>query len=107
MKRNKTAKLVVALAATAALVSACSGDPWRRSRRSGQRATRATASARPRVVQDVEFGTLARRAATAMRRAPTDQGVSDTEIKIGYGDDRGYAKSPGLNKERCPTPSPR
>ncbi len=26
-------------------------------------------------------------------------GVSDTEIKIGYGDDRGYAKSPGLNKE--------
>ncbi|MFZ2178916.1 MAG: ABC transporter substrate-binding protein, partial [Rhodococcus sp. (in: high G+C Gram-positive bacteria)] len=32
-------------------------------------------------------------------KGATDQGVTDTEIKIGYGDDRGYAKSPGLNRE--------
>lgn len=29
----------------------------------------------------------------------TDQGVTDKQIVIGYGDDRGYAAAPGLNQE--------
>ena len=29
----------------------------------------------------------------------TDRGVTNTAITIGYGDDRGFAQSPGLNKE--------
>ncbi|PTR31290.1 ABC-type branched-subunit amino acid transport system substrate-binding protein [Rhodococcus sp. OK519] len=96
MKRNKTAKLVVALAATAALVSACAGDRGGdavvpSSGDSGN--SKSTSSA------DVEFGTLASPCGAGDAKGATDQGVSDSEIKIGYGDDRGYAKSPGLNKE--------
>ncbi len=96
MKRNKTAKLVVALAATAALVSACSGDRGGEAvvPGSGDSGNSKSASS-----ADVEFGTLASPCGDGDAKGATDQGVSDTEIKIGYGDDRGYAKSPGLNKE--------
>jgi len=45
------------------------------------------------------FGTLESPCGAGDASGATDQGVSDTEIKIGYGDDRGFAKSPGLNKE--------
>lgn len=96
VKTKKTVKLVVALAATAALVSACAGD------RSGDAVVPGsgdsgggTASASAAA----EFGTLASPCGTGDAKGATDQGVSDTEIKIGYGDDRGFAKSPGLNKE--------
>ncbi|NLU84154.1 ABC transporter substrate-binding protein [Rhodococcus sp. HNM0569] len=46
-----------------------------------------------------DFGTLESPCGEGDASGATDQGVSDTEIKIGYGDDRGYAQSPGLNKE--------
>ncbi|WP_430333869.1 ABC transporter substrate-binding protein [Rhodococcus sp. ACT016] len=96
MKRNKTAKLVVALAATAALVSACAGD------RSGDAVVPGTGSGDAKASSSTaaeKFGTLASPCGTGDAKGATDQGVTDTEIKIGYGDDRGYAKSPGLNKE--------
>ena len=32
-------------------------------------------------------------------KGATDQGVTDTQITIGYGDDAGYSAAPGLNKE--------
>ncbi|EOM77162.1 hypothetical protein Rrhod_1410 [Rhodococcus rhodnii LMG 5362] len=48
---------------------------------------------------DESFGTLASPCGPGDASGATDQGVSDTEIRIGYGDDRGYTKSPGLNRE--------
>ncbi|GAB2638992.1 ABC transporter substrate-binding protein [Prescottella soli] len=96
MKRNKTAKLVVALAATAALVSACGGD------RGGDAVVPGTGSSDAQASSSTsvdKFGTLASPCGKGDAKGATDQGVSDTEIKIGYGDDRGFAKSPGLNKE--------
>ncbi|MFE4499824.1 ABC transporter substrate-binding protein [Rhodococcus sp. NPDC056743] len=98
MKLNKTAKLVAALAATAALVSACSGDrgddPSATS--TGGSSANATAASSN---SDAKFGTLNSPCGQGDAKGATDQGVSDTEIKIGFGDDRGYVKSPGLNKE--------
>ncbi|MFD6893140.1 ABC transporter substrate-binding protein [Rhodococcus sp. NPDC060086] len=48
---------------------------------------------------DVKFGTLESPCGAGDAAGGTDQGVTDTEIRIGYGDDSGYTKSPGLNKE--------
>lgn len=96
MKTNKTAKLLVALAATAALVSACAGDRGGDAVVPGAGSNDAQASPSNSVDK---FGTLASPCGEGDAKGATDQGVSDTEIKIGYGDDRGFAKSPGLNKE--------
>ncbi|UGQ52701.1 ABC transporter substrate-binding protein [Rhodococcus qingshengii] len=98
MKPNKSTKLIVALAATAVLASACASnrgdDPY------------AVAVGGPGVsadlassTSDAKFGTLDSPCGEGDATGATDQGVSDTEIKIGFGDDRGYVKSPGLNKE--------
>ncbi|QCQ92296.1 ABC transporter substrate-binding protein [Rhodococcus sp. SGAir0479] len=97
MKSKKTAKLVVALAATAALVSACSGDRSGDAVVPGSGDSGATTSSASATGQ--KFGTLDSPCGEGDAKGATDQGVTDTDIKIGYGDDRGYAKSPGLNKE--------
>jgi hypothetical protein len=98
VKLNKTAKLVAALAATAALVSACSGDRGNdpSATSTGGSSANATAASSN---SDAKFGTLNSPCGKGDAKGATDQGVSDTEIKIGFGDDRGYVKSPGLNKE--------
>jgi ABC-type branched-subunit amino acid transport system substrate-binding protein len=52
--------------------------------------------------QDTSFGTLASPCGPGEAGAATgatQQGVTDTEITIGYGDDAGYQGSPGLNHE--------
>ena len=98
MKPNKTMKLVVALAVTAVLASACSsdrGDDPSATSSGGSAATVDAASSK----SDAKFGTLDSPCGDGDAKGATDQGVSDTEIKIGFGDDRGYAQAPGLNKE--------
>ena len=45
------------------------------------------------------FGTLASPCGPGSAKGGSDQGVTDTAIRIGYGDDRGYAGSPGLDQE--------
>ncbi|MDA8046136.1 MAG: ABC transporter substrate-binding protein [Actinomycetota bacterium] len=45
------------------------------------------------------FGTLASPCGPGSANGATDQGVTDTSIRIGYGDDRGFAQSPGLDQE--------
>ncbi|GIH66286.1 ABC transporter substrate-binding protein [Microbispora siamensis] len=45
------------------------------------------------------FGTLASPCGPGDAKGATDQGVTDTAITIGYGDDRGFTKAPGLSKE--------
>ncbi len=45
------------------------------------------------------FGTLTSPCGKGDAKGATDQGVTDSSISIGYGDDRGFASQPGLNKE--------
>jgi Periplasmic binding protein len=45
------------------------------------------------------FGTLASPCGPGDAKGTTDQGVTDTSIRIGYGDDRGFTASPGLDQE--------
>ena len=45
------------------------------------------------------FGTLPSPCGPGTAKGATDQGVTDTAIRIGYGDDRGFAGSPGLDQE--------
>jgi len=46
-----------------------------------------------------KFGDLASPCGKGDAKGATDKGVTDTAITIGYGDDAGFAASPGLNKE--------
>jgi ABC-type branched-subunit amino acid transport system substrate-binding protein len=45
------------------------------------------------------FGTLASPCGGGSAKGATEQGVTDADIRIAYGDDRGFSASPGLNKE--------
>ncbi|TAM83272.1 MAG: ABC transporter substrate-binding protein [Jatrophihabitans sp.] len=45
------------------------------------------------------FGTLASPCGKGSATGATEQGVTDSAITIGYGDDRGAAQAPGLNQE--------
>lgn len=96
MNPRKTAKLLAALALSATLVSACATE---RAGDSGAPVSGGSGDATSAATSDTTFGTLDSPCGTGDAKGATDQGVSDTEIKIGYGDDRGYAQSPGLNKE--------
>lgn len=99
MKPRKTATVFAALALSAALVSACAtergGDVGVPVSGNGSGGAQAVAPA----ATNATFGTLASPCGAGDAKGTTDQGVTDTEIKIGYGDDRGFAQSPGLNKE--------
>jgi hypothetical protein len=46
-----------------------------------------------------KFGTLSTPCGPGSAKGATEQGVTDTSIHIGYGDDRGYSGSPGLDQE--------
>jgi ABC-type branched-subunit amino acid transport system substrate-binding protein len=46
-----------------------------------------------------KFGTLASPCGPGDAKGATDNGVTDTSITIGYGDDAGYTAAPGLDKE--------
>lgn len=96
MKPRPTAKLVAALALSAALVSACATE---RGGDVGVPVSGGSGDSQSTSASDATFGTLASPCGDGDAKGATEQGVSDTEIKIGYGDDRGYASSPGLNKE--------
>ncbi len=45
------------------------------------------------------FGTLKSPCGKGDAKGATDQGVTDTQITIGFGDDRGFPAAPGLSKE--------
>ncbi|MGV9744244.1 ABC transporter substrate-binding protein [Rhodococcus zopfii] len=96
MKHSTASKLVAGLAAVLVVTSACASD------REGDAVVSAgspSAAGEADPASDAMFGTLESPCGEGDATGVTDQGVSDTEIRIGYGDDRGYVKSPGLNKE--------
>ncbi|MEZ7238934.1 ABC transporter substrate-binding protein [Rhodococcus sp. GXMU-t2271] len=97
MNKHTLARSVLALTASVALLSACAGE--RGADPSGGAGTGGTGAAAADTLAVDKFGTLDSPCGEGDATGATDQGVTDTEIRIGYGDDRGYAKSPGLNKE--------
>ncbi|GGO72749.1 ABC transporter substrate-binding protein [Nonomuraea cavernae] len=59
-----------------------------------------TAAGQPSAAASQEtFGTLQSPCGPGTAKGATDQGVTDTGITIGFGDDRGFPKAPGLSKE--------
>jgi ABC-type branched-subunit amino acid transport system substrate-binding protein len=85
----------VAIAATVAL-SACGGGGGR----GGSPETSAPATGSNGTTSGTtKFGTIDSPCGKGNAKGATDRGVTDTNIQIGYGDDRGFAQSPGLNKE--------
>ena len=90
-RRTRSAVLVVALVAVLSIfAAACGGGRSDSSDGSTNTTAKSTSSS---------FGTLDTPCGTGDAKGATQQGVTDTSITIGYGDDAGYAAAPGLNKE--------
>ena len=90
-RRSRGAVLVVALVAVLSIfAAACGGN---RSDSSGD------SSATTKATSSTDFGTMTSPCGKGDAKGATQQGVTDTSITIGYGDDAGYPTSPGLNKE--------
>jgi hypothetical protein len=83
----------------AGLVAAgCSSSRKSSSGSSGSSATATTAAASGSG-STAMFGTLPSPCGKGTATGATDQGVTDTSIRIAYGDDRGYQATPGLDEE--------
>ena len=90
--RRRGVTLAIGLvAALAVLAAACGGGRSGSSDNSGGGGSSNT--------KGTSFGTMASPCGSGDAKGATAQGVTDTQITIGYGDDAGYASAPGLNKE--------
>ena len=89
--RRRGVTLAIGLvAALAVLAAACGGGRSGSSNNSGGGSSNN---------KGTSFGTMASPCGAGDAKGATAQGVTDTQITIGYGDDAGYASAPGLNKE--------
>jgi ABC-type branched-subunit amino acid transport system substrate-binding protein len=88
----RRATLVVVVGALVA--AACGGNHGSSSPVPG--GSTSTPSTAPAVVK---FGTLDSPCGPGTAKGATAKGVTDTSIKIGFGDDAGFAAAPGLDKE--------
>lgn len=92
-----TIRLGAVLFASLAAVSVASACSSSRSADTSSPDTSTTAAASASGA--ASFGTLASPCGKGAAKGSPDKGVTDTDIAIGYGDDRGFVQSPGLNKE--------
>ena len=109
MKKRTLRRAIVAMTALGLLAAACGSDRKddatstpTTAATSGSTATGSTAgtgAATTTTAPGEKFGDLASPCGKGDAKGATDKGVTDTSITIGYGDDAGYAGSPGLNKE--------
>ena len=109
MKKLNRKRLLVALVAFGLVAAACgsshkdtaSGSSTTAAATgSGQSAsTGASAVVTTTTAAGVKFGDLASPCGKGTAKGATANGVTDTSITVGYGDDAGYAAAPGLNKE--------
>ncbi|MFE1781703.1 ABC transporter substrate-binding protein [Streptomyces sp. NPDC059506] len=93
MLYRKTVRGAALVALLALTVPACATD------RGGSDAVPGNAAGDSATAAAEKFGTLDSPCGEGDAKGATDKGVTDTEIRIGYGDDRGFSQSPGLNKE--------
>jgi hypothetical protein len=96
MRQQRTIRLGVASAALLLIATACSSDrdgddP---AGNGGDDSTAGTSD-----LPSDTFGDLESPCGEGDASGATDQGVTDDSITIGYGDDKGYTSSPGLNEE--------
>lgn len=97
--QRRSMKLGVAMIALLVAVSGCSSNKRGGSDTGpGTTATGSTATTSS-AASNTKFGTMDSPCGKGNASGATDQGVTNTSIEIGYGDDRGFAQSPGLNKE--------
>ena len=89
-RRSRGAVLAVAVVAVLSLVAVACG---------GSRSDSGSTSTTSGKASSSSFGTLDTPCGKGDAKGATQQGVTDTSITIGYGDDAGYAAAPGLNKE--------
>jgi ABC-type branched-subunit amino acid transport system substrate-binding protein len=89
---------VIGLAAAAAVALTACGGSGRGANPQGSTAPSGNAPASSSSTAKT-FGTLESPCGPGDAKGATDRGVTDKTITIGYGDDRGFAASPGLSKE--------
>jgi Periplasmic binding protein len=94
-------RLLGMLAALAVVATACSSDRGDDPTAAAESNGGASAPAEDEPADDgaETFGTLDSPCGEGDASGATDQGVTDSEIVIGYGDDAGFAVSPGLSHE--------
>ena len=83
----------VAPALTLTMLVGCGGE------RSGDDVSGAPGAEGTDTATVTTFGDLETPCGEGDAKGATDQGVTDTEITIGYGDDRGFTYAPGLSEE--------
>ena len=89
-RRRSVTMAIGLVAALAVLAAACGGGRSGSSNNSGGGSSN---------TKGTNFGTMMSPCGSGDAKGATAQGVTDTSITIGYGDDAGYASAPGLNKE--------
>ncbi len=100
MQRKSTVRLLGIAVVAALAAAACSSSRGSTTATTAApSATTAAAAASTTAAPGVKFGTLDSPCGAGTAKGTTEQGVTDTSIHIGYGDDRGFAGSPGLDQE--------
>jgi hypothetical protein len=94
--RKRTLRLLCLLAVVGLVGAACGSEREDADTSSATTAAGGTAASTTAPAA-VTFGDLASPCGKGDAKGATQQGVTDTQITIGYGDDAGFASSPGLN----------
>ena len=90
-RRSRGVVLAIGVIAAISVVTAACGG--------GRSGSSNESSATTKPASSTDFGTMASPCGKGDAKGATQQGVTDTSITIGYGDDAGYPTAPGLNKE--------
>lgn len=96
MRHHRLARVGVAAASLLLVATACSSGG--RGDDSSPPSDETTGAASTELPTDT-FGDLESPCGEGDASGATDQGVTDDSITIGYGDDKGFAATPGLNQE--------
>ncbi|WP_067461415.1 ABC transporter substrate-binding protein [Actinomadura macra] len=99
MKVDKFGRLAAGAVALALLTTSCAGDRSDTDAQSGTDGGSGTKGGAGAAASASTFGTLPSPCGKGDAKGATDQGVTDGQISIGFGDDRGFTSAPGLSKE--------